>query len=117
MELRPGATWMGNWFVRYNAGSCSFFLRSGTRRQDSIGLYTRMEIVDESQDSCAEGRGRRPRLQRCGNASILTTPYAPTKATPRNVLTYGTFQYGRVLVVRLITGLILEALTPCNDYP
>jgi hypothetical protein len=54
MELRPGATWMGNWFVRYNAGSCSFLLRSGTRRQDSIGLYTRMEIVDESQDSCAE---------------------------------------------------------------
>src|SRR6266480_6850398 len=98
MELRPGATWMGNWFVRYNAGSCSFLLRSGTRRQDSIGLYTRMEIVDESQDSCAEGRGRRPRLQRCGNASILTTSCALTKAMPRNGITFGRIQYGAGLV-------------------
>src|SRR6478672_8443810 len=56
MELRPSATWMGNWFVRDHAGSCSFLLRSRTRSQDSVGLYARMEIVDESQDSCARPR-------------------------------------------------------------
>ena len=44
----------GNWFVRDHAGSCSFLLRSRTRSQDSVGLYARMEIVDESQDSCAK---------------------------------------------------------------
>ena len=44
---------MGNWFVRYYAGSCSFLLFFGTRRQAYIGLYARMEIVDEPQDSFA----------------------------------------------------------------
>src|SRR5258708_4252627 len=116
MELRPSATWMGNWFVRDHAGSCSFLLRSGTRSQDSVGLYARMEIVDESQDSC-EGRGRRPRLQRCGNASILTTSCAPTKVMPKNGITFGRIRYGRVLFVRPMTGPILEALSPCNKQP
>src|SRR5438477_6906471 len=104
MELRPGATWMGNWFVRYNAGSCSFFLRSGTRRQDSIGLYTRMEIVDESQDSCAEGRGRRPRLQRCGKASNLTTSCSLKQAKPGKEDPMGRIQHGPVFIVRPMTG-------------
>jgi hypothetical protein len=57
MELRSGETRMGNWFVLHHAGPCSFLLRSGTRCQASTGLYARMEIVEQSQDSCAEAAG------------------------------------------------------------